>query len=101
LFFYDRLGVGKSSVFVPASNIASLAKFDISRRVSGYVAQASIQTSILQELATAVRAGKYTSSFGKPESLVLVGHSFGSVISAAAITAAPALADGVILTGRR
>lgn len=86
-------------MFVPAPDSASLTKCNISNRVSGYVAQASNQISILQELATAVKSGKYTSSFGKPESLVLVGHSFGSVISAAAITATPALADGLILTG--
>ncbi|KAF4637400.1 hypothetical protein G7Y89_g690 [Cudoniella acicularis] len=81
VFFYDRLGVGKSSL------------------VSGYVNQASIQVSILTELATAVKSGKYTGSIGTPSSLVLVGHSFGSVISSAVVMASPTLADGLILTG--
>ncbi|TVY75796.1 hypothetical protein LSUE1_G003867 [Lachnellula suecica] len=81
VFFYDRLGVGKSST------------------ISGFLNQASIQVSILQQLATAVSTGKYTASFGTPKSLVLVGHSFGSIICAAALAATPDLADGVILTG--
>ncbi|KAH6663738.1 Alpha/Beta hydrolase protein [Halenospora varia] len=79
--FYDRIGVGKSSL------------------VSGYVNQASIQVSILDQVARAVKAGKYTGLLGKPKSLVLVGHSFGSIISCAAVTASPDLADGLILTG--
>ncbi|KFY84988.1 hypothetical protein V500_08808 [Pseudogymnoascus sp. VKM F-4518 (FW-2643)] len=81
VFTYDRLGVGKSS------------------SVSGFLNQASIQVAILQELATAVKSGNYTGAVGVPKSLVLIGHSFGSVLTAAAITASPALADGVILTG--
>jgi pimeloyl-ACP methyl ester carboxylesterase len=63
------------------------------------VNQASIQVAILDELATAVKAGKYTGSTGTPKSLVLVGHSFGSALSAAAVTVSPDLADGLILTG--
>lgn len=34
-----------------------------------------------------------------PKALVLVGHSFGSAISAAALTVEPGLTDGVVLTG--
>ncbi|KAH8650942.1 Alpha/Beta hydrolase protein [Tricladium varicosporioides] len=81
VFFYDRLGVGKSSP------------------VSGYINQASIQVSVLEEISQAIKSGKYTGSLGKPKSLVLVGHSFGSIISCAAVTASPDLADGLILTG--
>ncbi|KAH9216272.1 Alpha/Beta hydrolase protein [Leptodontidium sp. 2 PMI_412] len=81
VFYYDRLGVGKSTL------------------VSGYVNQASIQIAILEELATSVKAGKYTGGFGAPKSLVLVGHSFGSVISAALVTAGPSIAEGLVLTG--
>ncbi|KAH7319039.1 Alpha/Beta hydrolase protein [Rhexocercosporidium sp. MPI-PUGE-AT-0058] len=81
IFYYDRPGVGKSTL------------------VSGYVNQASIQIAILEELATAVKAGKYTGQFGTPKSLVLVGHSFGSVISSALATAVPSIAEGLVLTG--
>ncbi|KAL5315096.1 hypothetical protein ACEPPN_017747 [Leptodophora sp. 'Broadleaf-Isolate-01'] len=81
VFYYDRLGVGKSTL------------------VSGYVNQASIQIAILEELATSVKAGKYTGGFGTPKSLVLVGHTFGSVISAALVTADPSIAEGLVLTG--
>lgn len=68
--------------------------------MSGYVNQASIQIAILEELATSVKAGKYTGGFGTPKSLVLVGHTFGSVISAALVTADPSIAEGLVLTGR-
>ncbi|KAE9375040.1 alpha/beta-hydrolase [Stipitochalara longipes BDJ] len=81
VFFYDRLGVGKSSV------------------VSGFVNQASIQEAILTELATAVKSGNYTGSTGKPKSLVLVGHSFGSAVTNSVVRDSPTLADGLILTG--
>ncbi|KAK0124060.1 hypothetical protein ONS95_009046 [Cadophora gregata] len=81
VFYYDRLGVGKSTL------------------VSGYVNQASIQIAILEELATSVRAGKDIGALGSPKSLVLVGHSFGSVLSAALVTAKPLIAEGLILTG--
>lgn len=69
-------------------------------RISGYVNQASIQTAILQELVAYIHKGKYTGELGIPKALVLVGHSFGSVISAAALTATPEIADGLVLTGR-
>lgn len=61
--------------------------------------QASFQIAILEELTNAVKAGKYTGPIGKPKSLVLVGHSLGSALVAAAVTASPGLADGIILTG--
>ncbi len=67
--------------------------------VSGYVAQAPIQVAILQKLAQLIKTGSYTASIGVPKSLVLVGHSFGSGISAAAATIDPDIADGLILTG--
>ncbi|KAL2060027.1 hypothetical protein VTL71DRAFT_9849 [Oculimacula yallundae] len=81
VFYYDRLGVGKSTL------------------ISGYVNQASIQIAILEELTTSVRAGKYTGALGTPKALVLVGHSFGSVLSSALVTAKPSIAEGLILTG--
>ncbi|KAM3064664.1 hypothetical protein ACMFMF_011841 [Clarireedia jacksonii] len=81
VFYYDRLGTG------------------LSTKLSGFVNQASIQIAILDELSNAVKAGSYTGSIGKPKSLVLVGHSLGSALVAAAVAAAPTLADGIILTG--
>ncbi|KAF2816638.1 alpha/beta-hydrolase [Mytilinidion resinicola] len=81
VFFYDRLGVGKSQI------------------VSGYVNQGSIQLALLERLVELVRAGKYTGSIGKPKNIVLVGHSFGSFLSNAVISDQRNLVDGVVLTG--
>ncbi|KFY47811.1 hypothetical protein V496_10433 [Pseudogymnoascus sp. VKM F-4515 (FW-2607)] len=81
IFFYDRLGTGSS------------------QKVSGYTNQANIQVAILAELASAIRLGRLTGSMGKPTAIVLVGHSFGSFISNALISAQPTVADAVILTG--
>lgn len=53
----------------------------------------------MQEIALTVRSGNYPGSLGIPKSLILVGHSFGSVISAAAATAQPGISEGLILTG--
>ncbi|KAK0107250.1 hypothetical protein ONS95_003951 [Cadophora gregata] len=82
VFFYDRLGTGKSS------------------KVSGYdVPQSTAQLAILQQLSSLVRAGNYTGSFGAPSKLVHVGHSYGSLISNGLIATTPGLSDGAILTG--
>ncbi|PVH80876.1 alpha/beta-hydrolase [Cadophora sp. DSE1049] len=78
VFFYDRLGVSKSSV------------------ISGYVNQVSIQISILEQLVNQIRTGKFSP---KPKNVVLIGHSFGSVISNALLVSDPGLVDGVVLTG--
>lgn len=50
------------------------------------------------QLAQLLKFGKYTGDIGVPKSLVLVGHSFGSSISAAAVVAQPDVCDGLILT---
>jgi pimeloyl-ACP methyl ester carboxylesterase len=63
------------------------------------VNQASNQKEILAYLASQVKLGSYTDSLGKPEKLVLVGHSFGSFISQGLLAANPTAADGAILTG--
>ncbi|KAF2831172.1 alpha/beta-hydrolase [Ophiobolus disseminans] len=81
VFYYDRLGTGKSQV------------------VSGYTNQASIQIEILASLATLIRSGKYTGPIGTPKSLVLVGHSFGTYTSNAVLIKYPKLADAAVLTG--
>lgn len=67
-------------------------------RVSGYDNQLSIGIAILSSLAKSVRQGIYT-TIGKPKSLVLVGHSFGSFTSNALVARDPSIADAAILTG--
>ncbi|TVY92383.1 hypothetical protein LAWI1_G002284 [Lachnellula willkommii] len=69
------------------------------RTVSGYINQLPIQTEIAKQLAQIIKSGRYPGSIGKPKSLVLVGHSFGSAISATAAASDPDIADGLILTG--
>ena len=64
--------------------------------VSGYVSQVSIQVAILEELVTLIKGGKFSSP---PKNVVLVGHSFGSVISNELLVSNPGLIDGAVLTG--
>lgn len=64
--------------------------------VSGYVNQVSIQSAIVSQLVTLIRSGKFCASVKK---IVLVGHSFGSVISNVVLASDPDLVDGAILTG--
>jgi len=71
-----------------------------SNRVSGYTNQFPIQVALATAIAKSLREGKYTGNVGKPDKLVLVGHSFGSAISAAVLAAAPELAEGLVLTGK-
>ncbi|EPE35617.1 alpha/beta-Hydrolase [Glarea lozoyensis ATCC 20868] len=78
IFYYDRLGIGKSS------------------SISGYVAQVSVQVAVLKQIVTQVKAGKLCATTKK---VVLVGHSFGSVVSNVLLTSSPQLVDGVVLTG--
>lgn len=67
--------------------------------ISGYLNQAVIQIEVLKNITAALKEGKYTGNIGVPEKLVLVGHSFGSVISSAIVADDPTVADGLILTG--
>lgn len=78
VFFYDRLGLSKSTV------------------VSGYINQVSIQVAILEQLVGILRSGRFCAV---PKAVVLVGHSFGSVVSNALLVASPGLVDGAVLTG--
>ncbi|KAI9687994.1 MAG: hypothetical protein M1820_010356 [Bogoriella megaspora] len=80
IFYYDRVGVGKSE------------------KVSGYEISASSQVELLVKITRSVRAGKYTSDITASK-VVLVGHSFGSYISHAGIAKYPDLAEGAVLTG--
>ena len=68
-----------------------------SSKVSGYVSQPAIQVAVLQDLVRLVRSGQNTTPVGVPKSLVLMGHSFGSILVAAAATSQPDLTDGLIL----
>ncbi|CAG8951122.1 hypothetical protein HYFRA_00006520, partial [Hymenoscyphus fraxineus] len=82
VFFYDRLGTGKST------------------KVSGYDgAHANIQLAILKQLSILLREGMYTGSLGKPAKLAHLGHSFGSFLSNALISDSPELSDAALLTG--
>jgi pimeloyl-ACP methyl ester carboxylesterase len=75
------------------------ASTDLHPRVSGYFNQASIQAEIMAGLVELLRNGEYTSQVGKAESVVLVGHSFGSFTSANVLTKYPSHVDAAILTG--
>ncbi|KAH7324682.1 Alpha/Beta hydrolase protein [Stachybotrys elegans] len=80
VFFYDRLGQG------------------FSERISGFVNQINIQVEILKELTRIVKTGAVTEAIGVPEKVALMGYSFGSYITHAAISTVPDLADAVVLT---
>ncbi|KAI1629488.1 Alpha/Beta hydrolase protein [Exophiala viscosa] len=78
IFYYDRLGVGESEI------------------VSGYVSQVSNQAAILTELVKLIRSGTFSSP---PAKVVLLGHSFGSIVSNVALHNDPELVDAALLTG--
>ena len=67
--------------------------------MSGFENQFSLQLDILTQITSLVRSGSYTGSVGVPKSIVLLGHSFGSILSHGLATIAPKAIDGVILTG--
>lgn len=64
---------------------------------SGYVPQVANQASVLQELIKQIRAGKLP--YPADTKLVLVGHSFGSVVSNAVLHSSPISVDAAVLTG--
>lgn len=72
----------------------------LSFRASGYTNQLSNQVAVALQLARLLKSGKYTGGLGTSKSLVLVGHSFGSSISAAAVVAQSDICDALILTGK-
>jgi pimeloyl-ACP methyl ester carboxylesterase len=63
------------------------------------VNQGAIQVNILDQISRQIRAGYYTGTTGIPKKIILVGHSYGSSISAATIAEAPHIVDAVVLTG--
>ena len=70
-------------------------------RVSGFDAQLNPQTSILASLIDMIRTDptKWTLLAQAPESIIIVGHSFGSSITNSLVAAYPNLADAAIMTG--
>jgi pimeloyl-ACP methyl ester carboxylesterase len=75
VFYYDRVGVGKSP------------------KVSGYENQSANQGALLSKIVKDIKAGKWTGNVSAKK-VVLVGHSFGSYTSSALIAAEPDLVDG-------
>jgi pimeloyl-ACP methyl ester carboxylesterase len=94
--FHDRLGAGKPTAL---SQIHVLRKLKlIFQHVRIYKSTYDSSSYLaISDLVYTVRA--MTGSTGVPKSLVLVGHSFGSAISAGALTLEPDLVYGVVLTG--
>lgn len=78
-FFYDRLGIG-------ASDIADPIK----------VIQAPLEVEIAHSIAANLRNGSYGASF---DTVVGVGHSFGSIITQSITSQYPHVLDAAILTG--
>ena len=60
---------------------------------------ASNQVEIIASLADLLRGGAYTGNVGKLDSIVLVGHSFGSFTSNSVINKYPSRIDAAVLTG--
>ena len=96
VFYYDRLGVSKSSLLVPLEKPPLVDRTDAIFSVSGYVSQVSIQVAALAELVNLIKSGKFCAPAQK---VVVVGHSFGSVISNKLLVDYPDLVDGAVLTG--
>ena len=69
------------------------------RRVSGFKIQLNIQIAFLAELVTAVRSGRYIALPAPLSSIILVGHSFGSLLTNSLVATKPTLADAAIMTG--
>lgn len=79
---HDRLGIGESSHGDPVNEI-----------------QASLEIAALKELTRLVRNQQIQGIADQYQSVVHVGHSFGSVQSYALARDEPELSDGLVLTG--
>jgi pimeloyl-ACP methyl ester carboxylesterase len=82
VFYYDRLGVGKSSHGDPRNEIQSF-----------------LELEALAELTRKLRNGSIPGCSTTFSKVVHVGHSFGSFQAYALAAKYPSLADGIILTG--
>lgn len=82
----------------PTSSQTLLIKI---HRISGYVSQASIQVVILEELALRLKNDTLIPNTTLPANFktVLLGHSYGSVLTEVAIGTNPSIADAAIITG--
>lgn len=60
--------------------------------------QAPVELAVLAGLTTLARAGNIT-QVPRPQKVLHVGHSWGSILSNALAAMAPTLSDGVVLTG--
>jgi pimeloyl-ACP methyl ester carboxylesterase len=67
-------------------------------RIDGFESQLETAKVVLQQLASLVKAGKYTGCI-KASKVAVMGFSFGSCTTHAAISETPKIADAVILTG--
>lgn len=91
-FLLSSLQLSSPSNFLPKLNFAL--------RISAFEIQLSIEAAVLVSLIKSVRDGKYICpQIGKPKSIVLIGHSFGSATSNAALAQASSLVDAAVLTG--
>lgn len=81
-FSYDRIGTGESSYPDP---------YDI--------AQGPTELVILATLTERLRLGLLAPHIPKPEKVLHVGHSFGSILIHGLAASAPNLTDGIVLTG--
>jgi pimeloyl-ACP methyl ester carboxylesterase len=79
---YDRLGAGQSDHPDPYLDV-----------------QGRTQVAILVKLTQLARDGHLSPRIPKPQKVVHVGHSYGSLLSNALVAAQPNLSDGLILTG--
>ncbi|OLT09066.1 hypothetical protein BJF78_31320 [Pseudonocardia sp. CNS-139] len=89
--------------YVRAMQKAGIATFRLDRLSTGESARpASLEMSLLshaavvRQLVPALRSGKLGQAFPK---VVIVGHSYGTLVTYAAVGADPNLVDGVIATG--
>jgi pimeloyl-ACP methyl ester carboxylesterase len=78
---WDRLGIGASSHGEPVNEI-----------------QSALEIAALIELTKQLRAGALP-GVPAPKKVIHGGHSFGSILSYSISAAAPALSDGLLLTG--
>ncbi|KAF2835443.1 alpha/beta-hydrolase [Patellaria atrata CBS 101060] len=81
IFFYDRLGTGKS------------------QKISGFSNQLANQVELLAALCKGFRSGGLIPGFGSFKQIVLVGHSYGSSSTQGVAQKYPDIIDGLVLTG--
>lgn len=79
---WDRLGCGDSSKPDPYS-----------------IVQAEIEVAVLVALTEKLRNGTINGSVDRPETVIHVGHSYGSQLMHGFAAQAPDLTDGLVLTG--